>query len=155
MILYRKRLKTSLIMLHSSHTPPDIERAIGWLRWNGRHKGLLDIGYHFVIERDGHRVETRPMALIGQASTRFNAEAVHICLLGGLDADARPVDNFTEEQRGTLFDTIRWLKGIYTGVSLVGHSEAVKGHKLNCPEFDMHDLRADYATYVATGGSIA
>ncbi len=154
-IQFKKRLSTNVLMLHSSHTPPSVPRAMGYLKWKGRGMGLLEIGYHFVIDRDGSRTETRPMALIGQASTRFNATAVHVCLMGGMAEDyVTPEDNFTEDQRAMAFDTIRWLKGIYGGVSLMGHSEAVKGHKLPCPEFDMNDFRSDYLTYVATGGSL-
>jgi N-acetylmuramoyl-L-alanine amidase len=152
-IQFKHREETRVLMLHDSHTPPSVLRGVHVLRWAGRKLGLLEIGYHYVIDRDGHETETRPMALIGAASRRFNRTAIHICLVGGLDEAGVPEDNFTHEQRVALFDRIRILKGFYPGVSVMGHDEAERSLDHPCPPLDMADLRQDYAAYVATEGA--
>lgn len=164
-IQFKKRRSTRWIMLHDSHTTPDQQRAVSLLKWQGRKLGLLECGYHFVIDRDGTRTETRPMALIGAACPGFDMEAIHICLIGGLGvvgpkfgrptgaADEHfPEDNFKDEQWETLFDTIRMLKGFYGPVTIMGHSEARRGrhtteHGGNCPPVDMADVRDNYAQW--------
>jgi N-acetylmuramoyl-L-alanine amidase len=161
-IQFKKRQTTRFIMLHDSHTTPDINKAVHHLRWKGRKLGLLEIGYHFVIDRDGERTETRPMALVGAACPGFDLETIHICLVGGLDAYPQlgtnepligPSDNFTEAQWEVLFETVRMLKEFYgSSVSFLGHSEARKGrhnseHGGNCPPVDMGDVRDNYGQW--------
>jgi hypothetical protein len=43
---YRPRPGTSLIILHDSHSPPEVVHAEAHLRWHGRQMGLLDVGHH-------------------------------------------------------------------------------------------------------------
>lgn len=160
MITYKVRTHTRLLILHDSHTKPDVERIVQVLRWQGRKMGLLDIGYHFVIDRDGHITETRPQALIGTHTRGHDLDSIGLCLIGGLDADGRREDNFTEDQRRSLFDLVRILKGQYQGVSLMGHDELirstdVKHRQHHCPACDMGDLRDNYHQYVSYGGLLA
>lgn len=162
-ITYKLRPHTRVIILHDSHTKPGIERVVNWLRWNGRKQGLLDIGYHFVIDRDGHLTEARPMALIGTHTPGHDMDSIGVCLIGGLDDSEPPrvVDNFTEDQKRTLFDLVRKLKRDYGGISLAGHDELTQGrHRRGkqahaCPSCDMTDLRQDYQQYVQSGGLLA
>lgn len=160
MIEFKVRERTREIIVHDSHTAPSIERAVNVLRWQGRKMGLLDIGYHFVIDRDGHEDETRAQAVIGSALRGHDLQAVHICLIGGRGEDGQPEDNFTTEQRIALFDRVRNLKRQYGPVPLLGHDEAVHGrqrgehHRIICPALDMADLRHDYWAYVQTKGSL-
>lgn len=161
MIEYKVRTHTRKIIVHDSHTKPDIERVINWLRWNGRRQGLLDIGYHFVIDRDGNVTEARPMALIGTHCAGHDLDSIGICLIGGLSAGGEVEDNFTEDQRRSLFDLVRSLKGFYRGIALCGHDELTQGRhqrgkrKHPCPACDMEDLRQDYHQYITSGGLVA
>lgn len=169
MIQFKKRVRTTKIMLHDSHTTPDLERAVGWIKWTARKMGLLESGYHFVIDRDGHRTETRPMALIGAACQGHDMDTIHVCLIGGLGAfpwqgdhsagvNHRPEDNFTPEQWETLFATIKWLKETYAKapfeetLTFIGHSEAKRHHTTEhggmCPPVDMADVRDNYGQWV-------
>lgn len=169
-VQFKMRLQTRTIMLHDSHTTPDLERAVGWIKWNGRKMGLLESGYHFVIDRDGSRHETRPMALIGAACQGHDMDTIHICLIGGLGSvgpkmgrpigapdEFFPEDNFTDDQWETLFGTVQWLKQTYHKFSgetltLIGHSEAKRHHSTEhggmCPPVDMADVRDNYQQWV-------
>lgn len=166
MIQFKKRQHTRTIMLHDSHTEPTLERAVGWVKWTGRKMGLLESGYHFVIDRDGSRHETRPMALIGAACQGHDLDSIHICLIGGLGWDPGtnkpyPRDNFTDEQWDKLFETVQWLKQTYAKFSgetltFIGHSEAKRNHSTEhggaCPPVDMADVRENYHQWVLEHG---
>lgn len=157
-VQYKLRTHTRLIILHDSHSKPDIPNIVSWLRWKGRAlHGLMDIGYHFVIDRDGNITETRPQALIGTHCRGHDLDSIAICLVGGMSLGDEVEDNFTPDQRTSLFDLVRKLKRQYPGVSFVGHYEMVRAkdtkHRRHvCPSCDMHDLRDDYLQYVRSGG---
>lgn len=161
MIQYKVRQKTRVIVIHDSHTKPGIERIVNVLRWQGRRMGLMEIGYHFIIDRDGHLTETRPMALIGTHTPGHDMDSIGVCLIGGRNELGQTEDNFTEDQKRTLFDLIRKLKRDYGGIAVAGHDELVqgrhrhKGRAVMCPACDMEDLRNDYHQYVSSGGLIA
>lgn len=162
MITYKVRQATLKVILHDSHTKPDVERVVNVLRWKGRKMGLLDIGYHFVIDRDGSLTETRPMALIGTHCAGHDLDSIGVCLIGGLSDGGSVEDNFTEDQRRSLFDLFQHLKQCYPGIAILGHDEATGGRRRHglqqdriCPACDMQDLRADYAQYTQSGGLVA
>jgi N-acetylmuramoyl-L-alanine amidase len=172
MIQFKVRPHTRKIMLHDSHTTPDLQKAVGWVKWTGRKMGLLESGYHFVIDRDGSRHETRPMALIGAACQGHDLDTIHVCLIGGLtfcpdvgshhSSSYMADDNFTDAQWEKLFETVQWLKKTYAEFSgetltFIGHSEAKRHHTTEhggmCPPVDMGDVRANYQQWVLQKGN--
>lgn len=147
-VLYRPRRRTRYLILHDSHTQPDIASAEAHLRWQGRQMGLLDIGYHYIVERDGAVVETRPMYAMGSHTPGFNHESVGVCLIGGRNLGGVVEDNFTGAQRESLAWLLAAIKDTHGPVSLVGHTELqrFRKHPHPCPPIDMDALRKDLAT---------
>lgn len=158
LIRYKNRTETNRIILHDSHTTPEIvkgdqvERWAGVAREGGLHMGLLGIGYHFIIERDGTKVIGREVNLIGTHTPTHNLDSIGICLVGGRE-DGAPnigVDNFTGKQRLTLFKIIERLEETYGELQIVSHSEVQKYRNRQlppCPPIDMELLRADYKIF--------
>lgn len=149
LIRYKERGPTHRIIVHDSHTQPDAETVgdvIQALKWGAHDKGLLEIGYHYVIERSGKLVETREVRRIGTHTPGHNLDSVGICLIGGEGA-AGPEDNFTPAQREALMHLLDWLCEQYdlAVTDIYGHTEVQKyrfrTHR--CPALDMHDLRTD------------
>jgi len=99
-------MKPKYITIHCSATPPSL-RHIGVIALRKMHvdKGWSDIGYHFVITRDGITQDGRPLTRNGAGVKGHNKDNIHICLVGGVDEDNNPVDNFTEKQ----FASLRYL----------------------------------------------
>jgi N-acetylmuramoyl-L-alanine amidase len=152
-VRYKDRTETNLIILHDSHTRPDVGSAGEVLRWSphahdgGLKMGLLSIGYHDIIERDGTLVECRPHRKIGTHTPGFNMDSIGICLVGGRVVEGGDgVDNFTQEQRRTLLRRIHEYRTLYPTIKAVkGHSE-VQRYRRNlppCPPIDMDLLRED------------
>jgi len=150
-LTYRKREKTSVIILHDSHTVPGKANLEWWLKVNGRKLGLLEIGYHAVIFQDGRLLETRPHDTQGSHTRGFNSESIGVCLAGGrriIPGDDGeeievPADNFTEAQRATLKWYLEYLTPAYGSLSLKAHSELGmhKHRHIHCPALNMEKLR--------------
>lgn len=146
MIRYRPRSSTKLVIVHDSHTPPSVVDAVHWLRHNGRVMGLLDVGYHAVIERNGVIVETRPRDAVGSHTPANNHESVGVCLIGGLDEEGIQRDTFTDDQKRSLAALVAQLEETFGPLEVVGHTELArfKGRPgAKCPACDMDALRKE------------
>lgn len=128
------------VILHCSATRP------GWLaregvvakteeirRWHLA-RGWRDIGYHFLVDRDGTLSKGRPVHEIGAHTRSHNRHTLGICLIGGHGAAATDSfgDHFTEPQREALRQLLAWLREETGFDTLSGHNDyAAKG----CPGF--------------------
>lgn len=155
-IRYKRRATTTRIILHDSHTTPDITSGDEVPRWKALARdgalrmGLLDIGYHLIIERDGTVAEGRDIELVGTHTPGHNMDSIGVCLVGGrLDMDTSG-DNFTSDQWAALFSSIYELKGRFGALDVLGHSEVQRYRNRalpNCPPVDMEDVRQELLLY--------
>jgi hypothetical protein len=100
--------------------------------------GLLEIGYHAVIEPDGKLVECRPLHTIGSHTPGNNHDSIAVCLAG--DAES----GHTESQLGTLSQLLVGLMQTFGRLPVVGHTELqrYRNRELRCPHMDMEAFRA-------------
>lgn len=136
---WRPRQATTRIIIHDSHTGPDTKNAVAHLRTNGRVNGLLDIGYHYVIDRDGGLTVARPVHVMGSHTPAHNHDSIGICLVAGDDHEP------TDKQLHELARLCQDLMVVYrlSIKDILGHNEVVRyrNSKNNCPCFDMDELR--------------
>ena len=144
-VVWKKRQVTRRILIHDSHTSPFIENAEDFLRNLGRKMGLLDLGYHAIVERSGLVRETRDHGLIGSHAPGLNLDSIGICLIGGMGATG-PEDNFEHQQRAGLFLYMKRMETLYGELEIMGHSEKQRhlDASYRCPALDMDMLRSDY-----------
>jgi hypothetical protein len=91
---------------------------------NGR--GWSDIGYHYLIDRDGTVLEGRPIERAGAHAKGHNAHSVGISLWGGHGGtqDDKFEEHFTPEQDRALRRLIAQLRMEYPAIkSVIGHNE--------------------------------
>lgn len=100
-------------------------------RWH-RKQGWSKVGYHRVITTDGHVQEGRTLSEIGAHVQGHNQHSIGICLVGGVDADNKPVDNFTVAQKGALLSLLKELRKTYTKAVILGHRD-LPGVRKECP----------------------
>lgn len=132
------RLKTDFIVVHCSATDDDIDIGVEEIRRWHVDQGWADIGYHYVIRRDG-RIETgRRKGQKGAHVKGYNSVSVGICLVGGVDANDgdKARDNFTVEQKETLRKLLLLLRGDYQKARIQGHRDFPNVNKA-CPSFDV------------------
>jgi N-acetyl-anhydromuramyl-L-alanine amidase AmpD len=131
-------MKPKYLTIHCSATPGNSTATIETVRrWHVEDNGWSDIGYHFVIERNGSIEDGRPLTRQGAHTYGHNQDNIGICLMGGVDSQMNPEDNFTDVQWDALRYLISYLSGIY-GIK----EENIKGHrdwgaKKACPSFDV------------------
>lgn len=105
-------------------------------RWHVEHNGWSDIGYHYVIDRDGSVAKGRPLDVVGAHVRGRNEKTIGVCLLGGFGAEANDEfsDHFTPAQDVALRDLIAELQNAHGPLKVSGHNEyAAKG----CPGFQV------------------
>ena len=97
-------------------------------------RGFEDIGYHFVIKRDGTVEQGRKLEYQGAHCTGHNANSIGICLVGGVDVSGRPDDNFTLLQREALAMMLRAMRQRWPNATIHGHCEFANKA---CPVMDV------------------
>ena len=124
------------IILHCAATKPGMDIGVKEIRqWHIEERGWRDIGYHWVIRRDGTVENGRDEDVIGAHCLNHNARSIGVCLVGGLSQDGkRPEDNFTEAQFVSLAKLIHQLRARSPEASIHGHSEFASKA---CPVFSV------------------
>ena len=132
--------KISKIIIHCSATPEGKDFTVQQIRqWHTTPKpkgnGWRDIGYHFVIYRDGSVHPGRPVEQIGAHTSGHNANSIGICYIGGCAPDGKtPKDTRTGCQKKALEKYVKDFHRRFPDVRIVGHNElAAKA----CPSFDV------------------
>lgn len=129
--------KINQIVVHCAATKPSMNVDAQTIRrWHVEENGWRDIGYHYVIKRDGTLETGRPESQQGAHAAGHNAHSIGICLAGGLDEDNQPDSNFTRHQFTTLENLLNQLLGRYSGAVVCGHRDLADAKA--CPCFDVH-----------------
>ena len=132
--LARNPKLVKFIIVHCSATPPGMDVGVDEIRRWHLDRGFNDIGYHYVIKRDGTIEEGRPLGKPGAHCKGKNFCSVGVCYVGGVAKDGRtPADNRTEQQQKSLRELIGALLKIFPDAEVRGHRDfAPKA----CPSFD-------------------
>lgn len=128
--------KIDKLIVHCSATAEGRDYTVAQIReWHVKGNGWRDIGYHYVIYRDGSVHTGRPVEQIGAHTTGQNANSIGICYIGGYAADGEtPKDTRTDAQRIALRRLVKELKEKYPGATVHGHNEFANKA---CPCFDV------------------
>ncbi len=114
----------SFITVHCSATPPEQDVHVADIRRWHKKRGWRDVGYHFVIRRNGDVELGRPLSQTGAHVKGHNKGNIGVCMVGGCNSELQPEDNFTLAQRKALFGLVTALQEQF----LIS-DENVKGHK--------------------------
>jgi len=125
------------LAVHCAATPPKMDIGAKDIKgWHLR-KGWIDIGYHYVIRRNGAIENGRPTDRPGAHVRGYNHVSIGICLIGGVAADGKtPEDNFTSDQYNALLRLLQDLKTQYPDAKVQGHRDFPNVKKA-CPSFDV------------------
>lgn len=121
------------IILHCSATPPDMDIGVADIRKWHTDKGWSDVGYHWVIARNGKVQEGRPIAIPGAHAKGHNHDSIGICMVGGVDEDGMPDSNFTRRQWAALGDLVTHIRAEHGYMEIYGHRDY---SSKACPSFD-------------------
>ena len=109
--------------------------------WHVRDNGWSDIGYHFLIDRDGAVAEGRPLDRAGAHVVGHNTGTIGVCLIGGhgsTETDAFH-DHFNVGQNHSLKVLLAKLQARFGTLKITGHNQyAAKA----CPGFSVPEWLA-------------
>lgn len=134
--------KINEIIIHCTATPEGKDYDVATIRrWHVQGNGWKDIGYHYLIYRDGTIHVGRPLDQIGAHTSGRNANSVGICYVGGCAADGKTAkDTRTPAQKEAIYTLCKILKDTLCIKEIHGHREyAAKA----CPSFDVQKWRKE------------
>ncbi|MCL4120848.1 UNVERIFIED_CONTAM: hypothetical protein GTU68_007124 [Idotea baltica] len=91
-------------------------------RWHVEDNGWDDIGYHWLILRDGSIEQGRSEQLIGAHVAGFNSNSVGVALVGGVDVLGNPEFNYTYRQMAALMRLLGEIETRHNITSVTGHN---------------------------------
>lgn len=129
------------VVVHCSATRPDWMAGAGLpaqfaeiRRWHMQDRGWRNIGYHWVIGRDGKVLAGRPETEIGAHVVDHNRGTIGICLIGGHGSTER--DRFAQHFTPAQDITLRQL---LQGIGMRAQIRRISGHNeyaaKACPGF--------------------
>ena len=122
------------LIVHCSATPEGKDYSVDTIRQWHLQRGFSDIGYHYVIYRDGSIHIGRDESIIGAHCTGHNTNSIGICYIGGCASDGiTPKDTRTTEQKQSLVKLLKELKTKYPQASIHSHKDFTNKA---CPSFD-------------------
>ena len=137
----KARYPVTEITLHCADTRPEwmagrplVEKVAEIRRWHVQERGWRDIGYHWVIDRDGTVAPGRLETEIGAHVEGHNRGTIGVCLLGGYGAKADdPFEkSFTPAQAAAVRRLINEINARAAIRKVSGHNDyAAKA----CPGF--------------------
>ena len=141
------------IIVHCSATTPDMDVDANLIRkWHVEERKWSDIGYHYVIKRDGTIEDGRPISKSGAHCRGANSNSIGVCLVGGSkrqpDGTIADQFNFTFHQMEAL---LHFHEEYYTddnGKQINYADLNWSGHRdhdslKECPTFDVRAFITD------------
>lgn len=127
-----------LIVVHCAATRPSLDIGAKEIRQWHLDRGWQDIGYHFVIRRNGQVEDGRDIAKAGAHAAGHNQNSIGICLVGGINESGQPADQYTTYQHRALHDLLLQLRDRFPHTRICGHRD-LPGVSKACPSFDVSD----------------
>lgn len=121
------------ILHHAEASKCSIEDIHQWHKENG----WAGCGYHFLVRKDGSVYKGRPVEAIGSHCLGKNAVSIGICAEGNYVTEA-----MTDTQKNSIIELIKYLKGQYRDLPILGHTEAMD-YETSCPgtNYPLDDIK--------------
>lgn len=122
------------IIVHCSATPEGKDFTVAQIKQCHLQRGFSDIGYHYVIYRDGSVHTGRPESVSGAHCTGHNTISIGVCYIGGCATNGTtPKDTRTPAQKVALVKLLKELKAKYPKATIHSHKDYANKA---CPSFD-------------------
>lgn len=122
------------IIVHCTATRAGVNCTVDDIRRWHKQQGWSDIGYHYVVYRDGSVHEGRNVNIVGAHCLGHNTYSIGVAYVGGVARDGKtPADTRTVAQAEALERLMVELKRLYPNAKIYGHREFANKA---CPCFD-------------------
>lgn len=128
--------KINWLVIHTAATRPSMDIGVKEIRRWHKKRGFADIGYHYVIRRDGRVEKGRADTRQGAHVRGYNRDSLGISLAGGVnERTLKPENNYTAAQWTSLESLLRRLQAKHPQAAVRGHRDFPRVAKA-CPCFD-------------------
>jgi N-acetylmuramoyl-L-alanine amidase len=103
--------------------------------------GWKSVGYHYLINADGTIEQLAQESEITNGVAGFNSAIINISYKGGVDANNKPKDTRTPQQKESILKLLKDLKKRYPKAIIQGHKDFPNVKKA-CPSFE---AKTEYA----------
>ena len=135
------RKSTDYIVIHCAATKASLDIGLTEIRkWHVQDNGWRDVGYNYIIRRNGEVELGRSIRDTGAHAAGYNHKSVSVCMVGGMAEDNSAETNFTAQQWTALLDLVKQLKSNYPEADVIGHNEI---SEKECPSFDVQKWKED------------
>ena len=135
------RKSTDYIVIHCAATKASMDIGLTEIRkWHVQDNGWRDVGYHYIIRRNGEVELGRSIRDTGAHAAGYNHKSVSVCMVGGMAEDNSAEANFTPQQWTALLDLVKQLKIQYPDADVIGHNEI---SEKECPSFNVKKWKED------------
>lgn len=122
------------IIVHCTATRAGVNCTVEDIRRWHKQQGWSDIGYHYVVYRDGSVHEGRNVNIAGAHCLGHNTYSIGVAYVGGVARDGKtPADTRTVAQAEGLEKLMVELRRMYPQAQIYGHRDFARKA---CPCFD-------------------
>lgn len=134
--LPRSPVPVLYIIIHGSYTSSAANIGAREIRRWHKEQGYIDIGYNFVVRRDGTVDEGRQTVYSGAHTLgEYNNNSIGVCLVGGKEKGKDKWEvNYTIRQLIAAQNLIDEIKKEHPDAKVIGHRDA--DSRRECPGFD-------------------
>ena len=112
------------IVIHCSATYPHQDYGVDEIREMHLKRGFNDVGYHYIIKKDGTIEKGRDVQIMGAHVRGYNSNSIGVCYIGGYKTDGIAADTRTGAQDSKLLELIKALTIVFPNIdSIVGHRD--------------------------------
>ena len=129
------------IIIHCAYTPANMDIGAEEIkRWHTdeppKGNGWSDIGYHYILRRNGAVENGRPLEVSGAHTRGHNKNSIGVCMVGGKGKGGGSECNFTHQQWAALYDLVERLTRKYPNAEVYGHNDF---STKDCPNFNAQE----------------
>lgn len=122
------------IIVHCTATPAGKDYTVDDIRRWHKAQGWADVGYHYIVYRDGTVHEGRNIDIAGAHTSNHNQNSIGVVYIGGMTKDnKKPADSRTNAQKDALVQLLKELRQLYPSAKIYGHRNFANKA---CPSFD-------------------
>lgn len=128
--LKKSKRRIDYIVVHCTATPEGQDQTVAQIKAGHLKRGFSDIGYHYIIYRDGTVHEGRNVDISGAHVSGYNAHSIGVVYVGGLEnrpgvpyTQLKAKDTRTEQQKASLLALLMDLRRLYPDAVILGHRD--------------------------------
>lgn len=128
--LKRSRRRIDYIAVHCTATPEGRDLTVEQIRKQHKAQGWSDVGYHYIIYRNGTVHLGRDVDISGAHVSGYNANSIGIAYVGGLENrpgvaynKLKAKDTRTDAQKTSLMALLTDLRKLYPKAVIQGHRD--------------------------------